>query len=140
MPIAAIFGGMFVSNPMLKMLLIGLGGANLLNKAGHEALDHAGIVGDMPRQYKTYQDEALDRRIQHPVMQGNTLVADIDGVPMVLTVSDVAVDAYCKGALPLNTLCNAVLRAWDHRQELASQHYEEGVGEEQEIVRSRGLQ
>ena len=86
------------------------------------------------------RNEALDRRIQHPVMQGNTLVADIDGVPMVLTVSDVAVDAYCKGALPLNTLCNAVLRAWDHRQELASQHYEEGVGEEQEIVRSRSLQ
>ena len=103
MPIAAIFGGMFVSNPILKMMLIGLGGANLLNKAGHEALDHAGIETDMPRQYKACRDEALDRRIKNPAMQGNTLVADIDGVPLVLTVSDEAVDAYYKGALPLNT-------------------------------------
>ena len=35
MPIAAIAMGMFVRNPLLKMLLIGLGGANLLNKAIH---------------------------------------------------------------------------------------------------------
>ena len=132
MPIAAIFGGMFVRNPILKMLLIGLGGANLLNKAGHEALDHAGIKSDVPRQYRTCQDETLDRRIKTPVMQGNTLVADIDGVPLVLTVSDEAVDAYYKGALPLNTLSNAVLRVWDSRQELAAQRYEQGVDEEQE--------
>ena len=65
-------------------------------------------------------------------MQGNTLVADIDGVPLVLTVSDEAADAYYKGALPLNTLSNAVLRAWDSRQELAAQRYEQGVDEEQE--------
>ena len=38
LPIASIVAGIFVKNPMLKMLLIGLGGANLLNKAGHEAL------------------------------------------------------------------------------------------------------
>jgi len=68
MPIAAIFGGMFVKNPILKMLLIGLGGANLLNKAGHEALDHAGMNSDQVRQYKTYPDEVLDRRIKNPVM------------------------------------------------------------------------
>lgn len=139
MPIAAIFGGMFVSNPILKMMLIGLGGANLLNKAGHEALDHAGIATDMPRQYKACQDEPLDRRIKNPVMQGNTLVADIDGVPMVLTVSDVAVDAYYKGVLPLNTLSNAVLRAWDSRQELVAQHYEESVDEEQRMNRIMGI-
>jgi len=140
MPIAAIFGGMFVKNPILKMLLIGLGGANLLNKAGHEALDHAGMNSDQVRQYKTYPDEVLDRRIKNPVMQGNTLVADIDGQPLVLPVTDMAVDAYEKGALPLNTLSNAVLRAWDKRQMEVAQNYEQGIGEEQEIVRSRGIQ
>lgn len=140
MPIAAIFGGMFVKNPILKMLLIGLGGANLLNKAGHEALDHAGIKSDQVRQYKTYPDEALDRRIKNPVMQGNTLVADIDGQPLVLPVTDMAADAYEKGVLPLNTLSNAVLRAWDRRQMELAQNYEQGIGEEQEIVRSRGIQ
>ena len=140
MPIAAIFGGMFVKNPILKMLLIGLGGANLLNKAGHEALDHAGMKSDQVRQYKTYPDEVLDRRIKNPVMQGNTLVADIDGQPLVLPVTDMAVDAYEKGALPLNTLSNAVLRAWDKRQMEVAQNYEQGISEEQEIVRSRGIQ
>lgn len=140
MPIAAIFGGMFVKNPILKMLLIGLGGANLLNKAGHEALDHAGMKSDQVRHYKTYPDEVLDRRIKNPVMQGNTLVADIDGQPLVLPVTDMAVDAYEKGALPLNTLSNAVLRAWDKRQMEVAQNYEQGISEEQEIVRSRGIQ
>ena len=38
LPIASIVAGIFVRNPLLKMLLIGMGGANLLNKAGHEAL------------------------------------------------------------------------------------------------------
>ena len=38
LPIASIVAGLFVRNPLLKMLLVGLGGANLLNKAGHEAL------------------------------------------------------------------------------------------------------
>lgn len=42
LPIASIVAGIFVKNPMLKMLLIGLGGANLLNKAGHEALGKKG--------------------------------------------------------------------------------------------------
>ena len=37
-PIASIMAGLFVKNPLLKMTLIGLGGANLLNKAGHEQL------------------------------------------------------------------------------------------------------
>lgn len=38
LPLAAIFGGMFVKNPLLKMLLLGFGGANLFNNAGHAAL------------------------------------------------------------------------------------------------------
>ena len=38
LPIASIVAGMFVRNPLLKMLLIGLGGANLLNKDGDEVL------------------------------------------------------------------------------------------------------
>lgn len=38
LPLSAIFGGMFVRNPLLKLLLVGFGGANLLNNAGHAAL------------------------------------------------------------------------------------------------------
>ena len=44
LPLASIVAGMFVRNPILKMVLIGMGGLNLLNKAGHEALDnHKGV-------------------------------------------------------------------------------------------------
>ena len=44
MPLASIVAGMFVRNPILKMVLVGMGGLNLLNKAGHEAIDnHKGI-------------------------------------------------------------------------------------------------
>ncbi len=45
MPIASIVAGMFVKNPILKMVLIGMGGMNLLNKAGHEALDNCMFTG-----------------------------------------------------------------------------------------------
>lgn len=87
LPIASIVAGIFVKNPMLKMLLIGLGGANLLNKAGHEALgkertERNGNVAttDKKVQYRRYPDEPLNPRIVNPVLQGNTLIATIDHV------------------------------------------------------------
>jgi hypothetical protein len=39
MPLASIVAGMFVRNPIMKMVLIGVGGLNLINKAGHEAIE-----------------------------------------------------------------------------------------------------
>ena len=70
---------------MLKMLLIGMGGANLLNKAGHEMLgreqpNRSTDGGNV--QYKHYTDEPLNSRIVNPVLQGNTLIATIDRVPV----------------------------------------------------------
>ena len=85
LPIASIVAGMFVRNPLLKMLLIGLGGANLLNKAGHEVLRERS-EGEMntanrgAAQYRHYPDEPLNPRITNPVLQGNMLVATIDRV------------------------------------------------------------
>ena len=125
LPLAAIFGGMFVRNPMMKMLLIGLGGANLLNKVGHEALKGVGITNQHPtKDYKRYADEPLNQRLQDPAMKGNTLVVQIDGVPQVVTIqSDTVLDAYHKGALPLNVLSNAVLRQYDIQREPLVPHY-----------------
>ena len=40
-PFATVLAGMIVKNPILKMLLIGMGGANLLNKAVHEGVARA---------------------------------------------------------------------------------------------------
>jgi hypothetical protein len=108
-PIASILMGMFVDNPLLKMVLIGMGGANLVNKIGHEAIERQ----QPTQQYKQYADEALNPRISNPVVQGNTLVASIDNVPCSVTITENAAQAYASGALPLNTLANAVLVKYD---------------------------
>jgi hypothetical protein len=108
-PIASILMGMFVDNPLLKMVLIGMGGANLVNKIGHEAIERQ----QPTQQYKQYADEELSPRISNPVVQGNTLVASIDNVPCSVTITENAAQAYASGALPLNTLANAVLAKYD---------------------------
>ena len=141
LPIGAIIMGMFTKNPLLKLLLIGLGGANLLNKAGHEVLDSRDGVKSKPsQQYRQYSDEVLDSRIKEPVMKGNTLLASIDGVPSVITINSAdAVDAYYKGLLPLNTLANAVLRKYDEQQQAVQENYDRQVAGDETVELSRGL-
>lgn len=136
MPIAAILAGMFVKNPLLKMTLIGMGGANLLNKAGHEALANKRESNDgnavsydnttsQAVQYKSYPDEPLNPRIVNPVLQGNCLVATIDRVPYTIQLPEHEVGAYQAGALPLNTLANAVLAKSDQMRQMAERNYGE---------------
>lgn len=143
LPIASIVAGMFVRNPLLKMLLIGLGGANLLNKAGHEALRERS-EGEMntanrgAAQYRRYPDEPLNPRITNPVLQGNMLVATIDRVPCTIQLSQTVTDAYRAGALPLNTLANAVLARSEQLRQRASDNYDNG--QQETIVRTRGIQ
>ena len=129
MPLACIVAGMFVRNPIMKMILIGMGGLNLINKAGHEAIDdHRGqsqTAGSPLRaNYKVYQDEELNARILQPQIKGNCLIATIDRVPCTIALPDKVVDAYNQGALPLNTLANAVLAKNDQMRQLASENYE----------------
>jgi hypothetical protein len=131
MPLASIVAGMFVRNPILKMVLIGMGGLNLLNKAGHEAIEnHAGqnqAQGSSPvvrANYKVYADEPLNPRVSQPQIRGNCLIATIDKVPCTIALPDKVVDAYNQGALPLNTLVNAVLAKNDQMRQLASENYE----------------
>ena len=136
MPIAAILAGMFVKNPLLKMTLIGMGGANLLNKAGHEALANKqegndgnavsyGNTTAQAVQYKSYPDEPLNPRIANPVLQGNCLVATIDRVPYTIQLPEHVVGAYQAGALPLNTLANAVLAKSDQMRQMVERNYGE---------------
>ena len=137
LPIAAIVMGMFVRNPLLKMLLIGLGGANLLNKATHE------ILGETPSakevRYRPYADERLNARISHPQLNGNLLVATIDGVPCTVTLQGSVVDAYQKGTLPINTLANAVLAKYDEQRMEVEQNYERQMAESEHREISRGI-
>ena len=134
MPIAAVLAGMFVKNPLLKMTLIGMGGANLLNKAGHEALankqegneSNAALCSNTNTvQYKSYPDEPLNTRITNPVLQGNCLVATIDKVPYTIQLPEHAVGAYQAGALPLNTLVNCILAKSDQMRQVAGRNYGE---------------
>lgn len=134
MPIASILAGMFVKNPLLKMTLIGMGGANLLNKAGHEALANKQegnesnvALGSNTNavRYKSYPDEPLNPRITNPVLQGNCLVATIDKVPYTIQLPEHVVGAYQAGALPLNTLANSILAKSDQMRQVAGRSYGE---------------
>ena len=121
LPLASILLGMSVRNPLLKLVLIGTGGLNLLNKAGKEALDRQETAP--ARLYRTYPDEPLNPRLAGPVLQGDSLFMDIDGVPCSVQLSHTASDACSKGALPLNTLANAVLAKYDETRLLAQENY-----------------
>lgn len=152
LPIASIVGGMFVKNPILKMLMIGLGGANLINKAGHEALERSnasslGVANGTSAtvssaqgrvHYRQYPEEPLNSRIENPQLRGNCLIATIDKTPCTITLSDKVVDAYQQGALPLSTLANAVLARNDQMRQMAQENYEVAQGEN--IHRTRGIQ
>lgn len=154
-PLASIVAGMFVKNPILKMLLMGMGGANLLNKAGHEALErkqNEGVdetrnqgntetkgAGNGQVQYRQYADESLDPRIDKPVLRGNCLVMSIDKVPCTIQLPQAVVEAYQAGSLPLSTLANAILRKNEQMQAVAARQYEEKQGEREAIVRQRGV-
>ena len=144
LPIASIIAGIFIKNPILKMMMIGLGGANLLNMAGHEALgwerneDNGLKAGNRSVRYRVYADESLNPRISGPVLQGNNLIATIDHVPCTIQLPEKVVSAYIAGALPLNTLANAILAKSDRTQQLMSRNYEEN--DRETIARTRGIQ
>ena len=120
-PIASIMAGLFVKNPLLKMTLIGLGGANLLNKAGHEQLAKREGMGQGQSQvrYLRYEEQEMDPRIRDAEIKGKALIATIDGIPVSVTLPDKVIDAYSKGALPMGTLANAVLQRCDQMQQLS---------------------
>ena len=130
LPLASIVAGMFVKNPILKMVLMGTGGLNLLNKAGHEAIDiqrdkNMTYANVGRSNYRIYPDEPLNERISNPQIKANCLVASIDRVLCTIALPDTVVDAYNQGALPMNTLANAVLAKNDQMRQIAQQNYEQ---------------
>lgn len=132
LPIASVLVGLFVKNPLLKMTLIGLGGANLLNKAGKEALDRQESQTNSVQsvhqvqevRYKQYEDEQLNARIGGVSIQGGALLCTIDKVPCTISLPPSTVAAYEVGALPLNTLANAILTRHDAMQEELALNYQ----------------
>lgn len=132
-PMASVVAGLFVKNPILKMVLIGMGGLNLVNKAGHESIErHNNPNG--PR-FKQYEDQELNPRITGPVINGNCLVANIDRTPCSIMLPDNVVAAYQSGALPLNTLANTVLARHEANSQLAQENYRAVTQENQSQTR-----
>ncbi len=128
-PMASVVAGLFVKNPVLKMVLIGMGGLNLVNKAGHESIErHNNPNG--PR-FKQYEEQELNPRITAPVINGSCLVANIDRTPCSIMLPDNVVAAYRSGALPLNALANAVLARHDANSQLAQENYRVATRENQ---------
>ena len=136
-PLAALAAGKFVKNPMLKAALMGYGGLNLLNKVGNEAIaQQRGGQSETNSnvQYKKYADEELNPRISNVHIEGNQMLADIDKVPCAISLPDTTVKAYQNGALPLNTLANAVLAKSDlmaQQTQQASLAYEQNQQQQQ---------
>ncbi|RHA83101.1 hypothetical protein [Segatella copri] len=140
MPLAAIVGGMFIRNPLIKMLLIGFGGVNILNNAGHASLKEGlSRSSSASKMYKKYEDEKLNPRITDVTMKGGSMIATIDGSPCVINISNSAADAYQKGVIPLNTLANAVLKKYDENQSLASHKYEQINRQENSVPQQIGI-
>jgi len=145
MPLAALIGGTFIKNPMLKIPLMLYGGANLVNKVGQEALSEyrKDNTPEQATRYRQYADEELNPRITNPHVEGNVLIVDIDHVPRIVTMPPTLADAYQSGAIPLNTLANHILAKSDAmqqniikgQQEEASKTYEE----KQERTQVRGI-
>lgn len=140
-PIASIMMGLFSRNPLVKMLLVGLGGMNLLNKAGHESLEKQNstsvqTAGKEKREYKIYADEPLNPRVSNPEIKGDYLLATVDKVPCSILLPKTAVAAYQSGALPLNTLVNAILTKSDELRAMAQENYE---ATELRNVQARGI-
>ena len=119
---------------------MGFGGMNLLNNAGHELLG-VSTPAAPSRKYKQYADEPLNPRLNNIAIRGRSIIADIDNQPVVINISDQAIDAYEKKAIPLNTLANAVLRKYDENRSAAANSYDRNMAssEEQESQRGYGL-
>ena len=143
LPLAAIFSGSFIRNPFLKIPLMLWGGANLVNKMGQEAMNEYRQADNSQQtgvQFKRYEDEPLNERIRNPRIEGNVIVMDIDGIPRVITLPNMTAAAYQSGALPLNTLANAILAKSDMmnnvqqnvtQEQNVSRHFEEKQEREQ---------
>jgi hypothetical protein len=142
MPLAALIGGSFIKNPLLKIPLMLYGGASLVNKVGQEALSEYRQETSQPQniRYRQYADEELNPRISNPHVEGNVLIVDIDHVPRIVTMPPTLADAYQSGAIPLNTLANHILAKTDQMQQSGhigqqaqdvARQYEQGQEREQ---------
>ena len=127
-PLACLFAGLFTSkqNPLLRNLLMVMGGSGLLMNAGEtlrvdEARQRA-VAGPM---YKCYADEALDTHISDLEVRGRQMVCYYDGTLYRFNMTEEMRGAMDAGALPVNTLANRVFAAMAQSRQIAESNYAE---------------
>jgi len=145
-PLMCIFGGMFVKNPILRLMFLAFGGINMLNKGFKE---HSGKdeternSRNSKTVYRRYPDEPASGRIQLEAIpeSPNDFSAIIDGKHYVCTLDNDSAEAFRNGALPKGTLANAVLRDYDEQQKYLGNAYERmrQSREEENVVVSLGV-
>ena len=118
-------------SPMLSLLLMGLGGASLLNNSCKARQTEQQKEALKKKQFLRYADEPLNPRIKNPVVKGRSLVATIDGKPLVITIhNDEPLYCYEQGILPVNVLANSVLKSLDKQETANAISYDMEQGRE----------
>lgn len=118
-------------NPLLKLMLLLYGGGTLLSGAGRDTGSVPASLQDTRVEqpasvYKQYEDQPLNGRIGKDVtISGGAMAATIDGRLYHIPLTPAMLDAYEKGAVPLNTMANAVLQRMDQLREQAEQRFAE---------------
>lgn len=133
MPLSMILMSFFMrrKSPMLSLLLMGLGGASLLNNSCKARQTEQQKEALKKKQFLRYADEPLNPRIKNPVVKGRSLVATIDGKPLVITIhNDEPLYCYEQGILPVNVLANSVLKSLDKQETANAISYDMEQGRE----------
>ena len=137
---ACIFGGMMVKHPLLKILLLCIGGLGILNRATQHTLGKDAASRQVRPCYKRYDEEEQNPRIQCHKIHGHYLLADIDNSPYKIQIDDATLNAYESGMLPMSTLANEVLRRVDEQRHALTSDYNRNIdGEIEEQQRTVGI-
>ena len=131
LPLLMVFGSLFCHNPIMKYLLLGLGGLGFLGQSNKELQGREGTSRTLST-YKRYPDEPTDGRIVFNGIKGQDIAVTIDGNPFVVQLDPLTIDSYNRGAVSQGSLCNAVLRAYDEQHVGVSERYEQAISQQEE--------
>ena len=101
--------------------------------------------GPMPHGFIKSDDELLDKRLSDVQVSENSaglpsISMTVDGEPKTFTFSELTYEAYKAGALPKNTLANAILRNYDNQVAVEQARMEERMaGQTQDEGRTVSL-
>lgn len=131
LPLLMVFGSLFCHNPIMKYLLLGLGGLGFLGQSNKELQGREGTSRTLST-YKRYPDEPTDGRIVFNGIKGQDIAVTIDGNPFVVQLDPLTIDSYNRGAVSQGALCNAVLKAYDEQYSGVSERYERVVNQQEQ--------